>query len=210
MFQGREALAFRVISRIVCGHRKMMRSKRWGRAGALGLVLMAILLASPLYGEGTGKKRAVVVPGVSLFGPMASEATLTLNPTTVTFPTSTPLTTVTAPMTASLTLTNPSNNTAWTLNIRASGDLTGPDGTIPIGSISWAATCNVLAGSGTCVPVAGQALTTSDVLTASGDQRHGAPGQFQAAVTYTFAFTDSWNYTAGTYSQQATLTVNAP
>jgi hypothetical protein len=176
-------------------------------------VLIVLLLALPLYGQGTGKKRAVVVPGVSLFGPMASGATLTLNPPiTVTFPTSTPLAPVTATMTASLTLTDPSNNTAWTLNIRALGaTLTGTSGTIPIGSVSWAATCNVLAGSGTCVPVAGSyALTTSDVLTASGDQRHGAPGQFQAAVTYTFAFTDSWNNTPGTYSQQVELTVNAP
>ena len=203
-----------MISGIVCGHRKMMRSKRWWRAGALGLVLMAILLASPLYGEVTGKKRAVVVPGVSLFEPMASGATLTLNPTTVTFPSSTPLVSpVTATMTATLRLTGPSTVNNWTLSIEALGaNLTGTSGTIPIGQISWTVTaCKVLGGNGTCVPVTGlYALTTSYVVTAQGRQRTGVAGPFQAEVDYTFAFTDDWSYTAGSYSQTARLLVSAP
>ena len=179
-------------------------------------MLMAVLLASPLYGEVTGKKRAVVVPGVSLFEPMATGATLTLNPaTTVTFPTSDPLTPVTATMTATLNLTTPSGANSWTLSIEALGaNLTGTYGTIPIGQISWTVTaCKVLGGTGTCVPVAGShALTISYVQTASGRERIGGSNtvHFVAEVDFTFTFTDNWNYSADTYSQSVQLYVNAP
>jgi len=184
----------------------MTLSKRWGWAAAASVLLGASLLHA---GQAKSKKGPVAVPWQNVFSPMASTYILTVNPMNPTITSPGPGSGATTNMTVTITITSPTNNKMWYLYISAGGDLSSGGVTIPIGTVSWTATCPApTSGSGNSTCTTGShALTTSNVRTASGEERHGSPATFVTDVNYVFSFTDSWSYSAGSYSQTLTLTL---
>jgi len=178
---------------------------------------VVLLLAAPLYGQGTRKQGPLVVAGERPIQPMASSATITYSPPagvsfTAPNPSTSPIVSGNSPLTVTITLGGSFLYRAWNLQIQALGDLTSPTGTIPIGSISWTATGSVVScpwgGCSISVVSGSHPLTTTNVQTATGTEALFGGAQFR--VVYNFTFTDSWDYVPTTYTQQALLTVNAP
>lgn len=125
-------------------------------------------------------------------------------------PSTTPVVAGSSPVQADITITGPRPTHTWTLTVAAQGPtLNSGAATIPVSAMTWTSTGQVLAGTGTVNAVAGpQTLSTANNLVASGSE--GGRDPFQARVTVSFSFTDSWSYSVDTYSQTVLFTLTAP
>jgi hypothetical protein len=124
-------------------------------------------------------------------------------------PTAQPVTPANTTILATISLSNPKSGNSWNLSIRSAGaSFTGTSGApISVSNVSWSAATNVTAGNGSASTTAGQALTTSDVVVASGLEGKQSP--FTVQVTFTLTVNNSWNYDADTYLQNLVLTATA-
>jgi hypothetical protein len=135
-----------------------------------------------------------------LFTARPSQAQLLLvQPSTISFPSSDPDTVpviAAAPIRVSY-IAQGSRANPWTITIRADGpSLVSGASTIPVSNISWTSTPNPPFRNGTLSTVAQILATGSGINVDRGD--------------VTFRFTNSWNYTVGTYTQTITFTLSSP
>jgi len=129
----------------------------------------------------------------------AQKLTLAVTPSTVSFASADPDTTPTilaAPITVSVRVQ--SNSGAWHLTVQANGDLLSGGATIDATQVSWTAAPPPFQ-NGTLSKVAAQPI-------ASGT------GNVNPAIngSVVFRLANSWNYSAGIYSQTIVFTLSAP
>ena len=142
---------------------------------------------------------------------------------TLTFPSANPNTTPvvsgSVPVTATILITNPSNDNV-TLTVRANGAdlISGAGDTIAVGKVTWDVSSAIWVHSrpptnpGTWNAGQGpKALTTSDVtvITGSDGKAKSAVDTVTGTVTHNFTFQNSWLYSTGSYTQTLTWTVTA-
>ena len=130
----------------------------------------------------------------------AQRLTLTLSPRIVTFPSSDPDTTpIVAAAPVQVTCRVQQNNQGnWLLTVRANGDLIAGGASVDISNVTWVAT-----------PAPFQNGTLSDnveqtLASGSGNLNPASTGSI------TFRLANSWNYTAGNYTQTVVFTLSAP
>jgi hypothetical protein len=147
---------------------------------------------------------AVVLPAgmLSTVAPAAAQRLdLSISPQTISFPLADPDTVpVVSSATAQLTYrVRQNNNQPWTLTVLAMGDLNSGLSTVDIGSVSWIATPAPPFQNGTLSKVVAQRLA-------------GGVGNLNPTATGQIAFrlANSWNYTAGLYTQTIVFTLSAP
>lgn len=132
--------------------------------------------------------------------------TLTMNPTSITFPdqdpTAYPSTQATATVSVSCRTTNMAG-VSWSLHVVSNGDLVSTGSTIPIANISWTAVKNT--GDNQVFYYGGNMTKTSPgTLVVSGKGNDTTTG------TLTFYIQNLWTYYAGNYSQTVVFTMTAP
>jgi hypothetical protein len=127
----------------------------------------------------------------------APSATLTLENSSINFPSRNPAT-----VTSIASSQNPmsiniqtSGTTTWSLTLLANGDLVSGGDTIPISNITWTA-------SGTGFVGGAMSKTTSSTV-ASGS------GDVNRTGSQRFFLSNSWNYATGSYSQTVVYTLVA-
>jgi hypothetical protein len=91
--------------------------------------------------------------------------------------------------------TTPTNT--YSLTVQADGDFVGPDGTIPIGNLSW-----TTGGPGGYSPGTASSAAAVSLGTWTG------PGARIGTQTYTLV--NSWDYAPGTYTVTLTYTLTVP
>jgi len=126
---------------------------------------------------------------------------LTVTPTTISFAADDPDTSpkINANQTVNVAIRNTKmGNRTWRLTLTANGNLidSSSSATIPISNISWTATPTP--------PFQGGTLAASVAQTAA-----QAKGNYNATGVFTFVFTNSWSYWAGSYTQTVTFTLSA-
>ena len=131
----------------------------------------------------------------------AQRLDLAISPQTISFPLSDPDTVpIVSSVAAQLTYrVRQNNNQPWTLTILAMGDLISGLSTVDIGSVSWIATPAPPFQNGTLSKTVAQRLA-------------GGVGNLNPTATGQIAFrlANSWNYTAGLYTQTIVFTLSAP
>jgi hypothetical protein len=147
---------------------------------------------------------AMMLPAAMLLtmAPAAAQRLdLSISPQTISFPLADPDTVpVVSSTTAQLTYRVRQNNKQpWTLTILAMGDLHSGLSTVDIGSVSWIATPAPPFQNGTLSKVVAQRVA-------------GGVGNINPTATGQIAFrlANSWNYTAGLYTQTIVFTLSAP
>ena len=132
---------------------------------------------------------------------VAQRLTLTLQPTSVTFPSADPDTTPSI-ATQSILITyrvQQNQGGSWRLTVLASGDLiTGPS-SIDISNVSWTATPTPPFQTGTLSKTVSQTVASG-----SGNANPAQTG------TLVFRLVNSWTYSAGLYTQTIVFTLSAP
>jgi hypothetical protein len=136
--------------------------------------------------------------------PCAAEAQrleLSINPTTITFPSSDP---DTAPVVLSVPVQvtyriRQNNNAPWTMTVRALGDLNSGLSTVDISNVTWIATPAPPFQNGTMSRLVAQRLASG-----TGNINPAEQGQI------TFRLANSWNSDAGVYTQVVLFTLTAP
>jgi hypothetical protein len=131
----------------------------------------------------------------------AQKLTLDVTPSTVTFASADPDTTpaiVSAPITVSVRVQQ-SNGVPWQLTVQAGGDLTSGAEAIDASQVAWTASPAPPFQDGTLSKSVAQRM-------ASGT------GNLNPATTgsVVFRLANSWNYSAGFYSQTLVFTLSAP
>ena len=142
----------------------------------------------------------VVIAMLSMPSTAASQV-LILSPQTISFPSSDPDTVpvVSAPpMQVTYLVVGGGRGRAWSITVRANGDLTAGAAQIPISNITWVATPNPPFRNGTLSSTVAQTL-------ASGT---GSIVLNRGSVTFRLA--NSWNYSVGNYSQTVVFTLSSP
>ena len=131
----------------------------------------------------------------------AQRLDLAISPLNISFPLSDPDTVpIVSSLTAQLTYrVRQNNNQPWTLTVLAMGDLISGLSTVDIGSVSWIATPAPPFQNGTLSKTVAQRLA-------------GGVGNINPTATGQIAFrlANSWNYTAGLYTQTIVFTLAAP
>jgi hypothetical protein len=131
----------------------------------------------------------------------AQRLDLSISPQTISFPLADPDTVpIVTSATATLTYRVRQNNKdPWTLTVLAMGDLISGLSTVDIGSVSWIATPAPPFQNGTLSKTVAQRLA-------------GGIGNVNPTATGQIAFrlANSWNYTAGLYTQTIVFTLSAP
>ena len=147
---------------------------------------------------------AMVVAASTLLLPASAAAQrldLSVSPLTISFPLADPDTVpIVSSVAAQLTYrVRQNNNQPWTLTVLAMGDLISGLSTVDIGSVSWIATPAPPFQNGTLSKTVAQRLA-------------GGIGNLNPTATGQIAFrlANSWNYTAGLYTQTIVFTLSAP
>ena len=125
---------------------------------------------------------------------------LSITPITITFPLSDPDTVPivsTAPV--QVTYRVRQNDGPWTLTVLANGDLISGSSTVDISNVTWVATPAPPFQNGTMSKTVAQRLAAG-----TGTVNPVKQGQI------TFRLANSWNYTAGLYTQTVVFTLSAP
>jgi hypothetical protein len=126
---------------------------------------------------------------------------LSINPTTITFPSSDP---DTVPVVSSVPVqisyrVRQNNNRPWTLSVWSLGDLNSGLSSVDITNVTWIATPAPPFQNGTLAR-----LVAQRVASGTGNVNPTQQGQL------TFRLTNSWTYDAGVYTQVVTFTLTAP
>jgi hypothetical protein len=147
---------------------------------------------------------APVLAAASLVMPATAAAQrldLAISPLTISFPLSDPDTVpIVSSLTAQLTYrVRQNNNQPWTLTVLAMGDLISGLSTVDIAGVSWIATPAPPFQNGALSKTVAQRLA-------------GGVGNINPTATGQIAFrlANSWNYTAGLYTQTIVFTLAAP
>jgi hypothetical protein len=138
----------------------------------------------------------LIAPAVAL----AQRLDLSISPVTITFPSSDPDTVPivsTAPVQISYRVRQ--NTGPWTLSVLATGDLISGSATVDITNVTWVASPAPPFQNGTMSKTIAQRLASG-----TGDVNPVKQGQV------TFRLANSWNYTAGLYTQTIVFTLTAP
>jgi hypothetical protein len=90
-------------------------------------------------------------------------------------------------------------NRPWVLTVRANGDLNSGAATVDISSVTWVATPAPPFQNGTLSRTVAQTLASGN-----GNVNPARIG------SVTFRLANSWNYSAGTYTQTVVFTLSAP
>jgi hypothetical protein len=148
------------------------------------------------------RRVAIVAAALVLHASWASAQKLTLSvtPPTITFASADPDTTPSissAPISISVRVQQ-NNQQPWQLTVQASGDLTSGTDTISATQVTWTAS-----------PTPFQNGTLSKSVAV---QMASGTGNLNPAKTGSVVFwlANSWNYTAGLYSQTLVFTLSAP
>ena len=125
---------------------------------------------------------------------------LALSPMTISFPSSDPDTvpSVAAAPVQVTYIAFPSGGRPWVISVQANGHLVSGAATIDISNVTWTATPNPPFANGTLSASVAQTLATGTNL-----------ALFQSGFV-TFRLANSWNYSAGTYTQTITFTLSTP
>ena len=139
-----------------------------------------------------------------LLGPTQASAQrldLSVSPLTISFPLSDPDTVpIVSSVAAQMTYrVRQNNNQPWTLSLLAMGDLIAGLSTVDIANVTWIATPAPPFQNGTLSKTVAQRLAAG-----VGNLNPTATGQI------TFRLANSWNYTAGLYTQTIVFTLSAP
>lgn len=148
--------------------------------------------------------RALLLSGGALVlsaGPAAAQRLdLSINPVNITFPPADP---DTVPFVSSVPVDVSYRvrqwNGPWTITLLAVGDLISGPATVDISNVTWIATPAPPFQNGTMSKTVAQRLASG-----SGDVNPTRRGQI------TFRLANSWNQTAGFYTQTIVLTLTAP
>ena len=131
---------------------------------------------------------------------LAQRLDLTVTPLAITFPSSDPDTVPiisSAPVQISYRVRQ--NDGPWTLSVLATGDLISGSSTVDISNVTWVATPAPPFQSGTMSKTVAQRMASG-----TGTVNPAQTGQV------TFRLANSWNYTAGLYTQTIAFTLTAP
>ena len=140
-----------------------------------------------------------------LFSPASAAAQkldLTISPTSITFPSADPDISPTIPappVVVSVRVRQNLGNSPWLLTVLANGDLIAGSQRIDITSVTWTATPAPPYQNGTLSKTVAQRVA-------------GGTGNVNPAKdgSVTFRLANSWNYSAGTYTQTIVFTLSAP
>ena len=125
---------------------------------------------------------------------------ITISPVTTTFPLSDPDTVPTIAATpVQITYRIRQNDGPWTLTVLANGDLLAGPSTVDISNVTWVATPAPPFQNGVLSKTVAQRLASG-----TGSVNPARQGQV------TFRLANSWNYTAGLYTQTIVFTLTAP
>lgn len=139
---------------------------------------------------------ALCIPAVAA----AQRLDLTVTPVSISFPIADPDTVpiiATAPVQVSYRVRQHSG--PWTITVLASGDLISGSSTVDISNVTWVATPAPPFQNGTISKTVAQRLASG-----TGMVNPAKLGQI------TFRLANSWNYTAGLYTQTIIFTLTAP
>jgi hypothetical protein len=130
----------------------------------------------------------------------AQRLELSINPTTITFPSSDPDTVpIVSSVPVQVTYRVRQNDGPWTMTVRALGDLNSGLSTVDISNVTWIATPAPPFQNGTMSRIVAQRLASGTGTTNPTQQ-----GQI------TFRLPNSWTYDAGVYTQVVIFTLTAP
>lgn len=125
---------------------------------------------------------------------------ISITPVTTTFPLSDPDTVpIIAATPVQITYRIRQNDGPWTLTVLASGDLLAGSATVDISNVTWVATPAPPFQNGVLSKTVAQRLASG-----TGTVNPARQGQV------TFRLANSWNYTAGLYTQTIVFTLTAP
>ena len=128
---------------------------------------------------------------------IGARSTLSISPTTIPFAAADP---PDRHHLAAVTYRIRQNNfNPWTLSVLAGGDLVSGSATVDISNISWVATPSPPFQSGVMSKTVAQRVASG-----TGNVSNTSQGQI------TFRLANSWNYTAGLYTQTVVFTLTAP
>jgi len=176
-------------------------SKRKALRAALFMVAIALKsLSLPLS---LNADTSIVMTDVNATS--TCSATLTINSSSITFPSANPDLVLSVPATQNPVSVNASvqidDKSTVTLTALAGGDLVSGTDTIPINAVSWTASGS---GDNEGGLIAGIMKKSTPVLAGSWTQSGTYSGAFS------FFLANSWSYAPGTYSQTVTYTITAP
>jgi hypothetical protein len=149
-------------------------------------------------------RRAIIrslVLAVFLLPDAAPAQVLIISPQTITFPSSDPDTVPivsAAPVQVTYLAVGGGRGQAWTITVRANGDLVSGPAQIPISNVTWVATPNPPFRNGTMSSTVAQTLAAGP----------GPVTLNRGSVTFRLA--NSWDYTAGNYTQTVVFTLSSP
>jgi hypothetical protein len=125
---------------------------------------------------------------------------ISITPVTTTFPLSDPDTVpIVAAAPVQITYRIRQNDGPWTLTVLANGDLLAGPSTVDISNVTWVATPAPPFQNGVLSKTVAQRLASG-----TGTVNPARQGQV------TFRLTNSWNYSAGLYTQTIVFTLTAP
>lgn len=133
-------------------------------------------------------------------GSSAPRLELSVSPATVSFPSEDPdivALVPAAPIVVSIRIRQ--SDGPWTLTVLAGGDLIAGPSTVDITNVSWTATPAPPFQNGTLSKTVAQQMASG-----TGNVNPATNG------SVTFRLANSWNYTAGLYTQTVTFTLSAP
>lgn len=132
----------------------------------------------------------------------AVKLTLSVTPSSITFPSADPdvsPTVTSAPVVVSYRVQGARRGETWQITVLASGDLiSGPD-KVDIPNVTWTATPAPPFQNGTLSKTIAQRMASG-----TGNQNPTKTG------SVIFRLANSWNYTAGTYTQTLVFTLSSP
>ncbi|MFI5173498.1 MAG: hypothetical protein ACHQKY_01470 [Terriglobia bacterium] len=157
----------------------------------------------------------LAVVGLGVCGSQSYAAiafTLTISPSSITFPDANPSSVAQIPGSATVLIkvrvTNGANQN-WSVHLLANGDLLNSDGVskIPIANLTWTSTMtgNACANGCTCVPGTMSSTVPQDVIRGLGNT---PTGQFNCNTS--FSLKNQWGYNTGSYNQTITVVTASP
>lgn len=189
-------------------------SKRVLAVSLIGGIWASAMQAADSPSKQTGRTGALVTRPAFVVRALATGAsTLTVTPGVVSFnatnPSTSPIVPGNSPIKADIVILGTKNPDNWSLGIAAQGPtLDAGTSSIPISSVAWTATGQVIQGRGTVTAASGsQVLSTNSNVVANGGE--GSKDPFEVRVNLNFNFTDNWNYEVGSYSQVVVFTMVA-
>ena len=147
------------------------------------------------------RRTILLLTALTLWLPATAAAQLLLiSPTTISFPSSDPDTVpvISAAPVRVTYLVLIGGNQSWTISVRANGHLTAGPATIDISNVTWTATPNPPFRNGTLSATVAQTLA------------QGRGSAFLQRGDVTFRLANSWDYSAGTYTQTVVFTLSSP